>query len=344
MTTVSAVRGAAVLPLILLATACAQQGGPTGPAAPRYPGDAVVLRIDHTGGFVSPEHLATRLPIVTVYGDGRVIMQGPTLLRHPAPALPNVQVVALSPAEVDRIVERAREAGVGTAGDLGRPSVTDVPATRFSLRGPTGVEETTVEALDVTGPAEAGLNAGQRAAREKLRTFAQSLSDATAVEGGAPAVVDPSAVPGGVSAVPGGSSATPDGAPAGRGGPAAAPGGVSAGGGGPAAAPGGASTAPPQPYRPTAVAAVAQPWVADAEAGRQPEVAWPGPALPGAPLSASTGLTCVTVTGEQVKPLLDAAATANVLTPWVSEGKRWRVTLRPLLPDETDCASLAGAR
>ncbi|TDC82010.1 hypothetical protein E1193_13190 [Micromonospora sp. KC606] len=286
--TVSAVRGAAVLPLILLATtACAQQDDPAGAAAPTYPGDAVVLRIEHTGGFVTPADLATRLPTVTVYGDGRMITQGPVVLRYPGPALPNVQVVTLSADEVGRLVERARAAGVGTAGDLGTPPVTDVPATRFALRGPTGVEETTVEALDVVGP-EAGLSAGQRAAREKLRAFAQSLTDAPAAGGG--------------------------------------------------------SAEPSQPYQPTAVAAVAQPWVADAEAGRQPEVVWPGPALPGAPLGATTGLSCVTVTGDRVKPLLDAAATANAVTPWVSDGKRWRVTLRPLLPDETDCGSLTATR
>ncbi|MEV4480214.1 hypothetical protein [Micromonospora coxensis] len=288
MTTVSSLRAAAVLPLILLATACAAQddgGADDRPDPSAYPADAVVLRIDHIGGFVSTTMLATRLPRVAVYGDGRMITEGPTVLRYPGPALPNVQVTKLDAGEVARIAERARAAGVGTAGDLGSPPVTDVPTTRFALLGATGVEETTVEALDVVD-AEAGLSADQRAAREKLRAFARSLTDAATA----------------------GASATPS------------------------------------PYRPTAVAAVAQPWVANDEAGRQAEVAWPGPGLPGAPLGTSGDLRCVTVTGEQARQVLDAAATANAATPWTSGGKRWTVALRPLLPDETDCGDLATAR
>ncbi|SCG48522.1 hypothetical protein [Micromonospora halophytica] len=288
MTTVSAVRGVAVLPLILLVTACAPQddgGAGDRPAAPAYPGDAVVLRIDHIGGFVTPAALATRLPRVTVYGDGRMITEGPVALRYPAPALPNVQVTTLDAGAVARLVERARAAGVGTADDLGTPPVTDVPTTRFALLGATGVEETTVEALDMV-EAEGGLSADQRAAREKLRAFARSLTDAAT----------------------GGGSATPS------------------------------------PYRPTAVAAVAEPWVANDEAGEQVEVAWPGPDLPGAPLGTAGDLSCVTVTGERVRQVLDAAATANAATPWASGGKRWTVTFRPLLPDEADCGDLATAR
>ncbi|MGB2567838.1 hypothetical protein ACPFP2_05205 [Micromonospora citrea] len=288
MTTVSAVRGVAVLPLVLLATACAgQDDGDAGtrPAAPAYPGDAVVLRIDHIGGFVTPATLATRLPSVAVYGDGRMITEGPVTLRYPGPALPNVQVTKLDAGEVARIVEQARAAGVGTAGDLGTPPVTDVPTTRFALLGATGVEETTAEALDMV-EAETGLSAAQRAAREKLRAFARSLTDTATTQDGA------------------------------------------------------ATT----PYRPTALAAVAEPWVANDEAGRQAEVAWPGPALPGAPLGTAGDLSCVTVSGEQVQQVLDAAAGANAATPWTSGGKRWTLTLRPLLPDEADCGDLATAR
>ncbi|MBQ1075722.1 hypothetical protein KBX06_21550 [Micromonospora sp. C31] len=286
MTTLSVIRWAALLPLALLATACAQQDdgvGDAGPATPTYPSDAVVLRIEQTGGFVTPAAAVTRLPIVTVYGDGRMITQGPTVLVYPGPALPNVQVTDLDAGQVEQLAERARAAGVGSAGDLGSPQVTDVPATRFTLRGAVGVEETTVEALNVPG-SDTGLTAEQQAARKKLRDFAASVPD-LALESGAKT----------------------------------------------------------QPYRPTAVAAVAEPWVANDGAGKQDEVAWPGPDLPGKPVG-TTGLSCVTVNGEQVPRLLDAAATANAATPWTSGGKRWTVTLRPLLPDETGCGDLTSAR
>ncbi|MER7168434.1 hypothetical protein ABT336_20495 [Micromonospora sp. NPDC000207] len=288
MTNLSGVRAAAVLPLFLLAlAACAAEPGDTSGDAreggpPSYGADEVVLRIDQEGGFVMPTALVTRLPNVSVYGDGRIVTEGPVVAKYPGPALPNVQVTTVDAEKVTRLVEQAREAGVGTAADLGAPPVADVPSTRFTVRGATGVEETEVQALDV----DSGLTADQVAAREKLRTFAQSLIDT---------------------------------------GQAAGTGGTKA-------------------YQPTAVAAVVTPWTADEAAGEQPKVAWPGPKLPGAPLAPGVDLSCVTVTGDQVRPLLDAAGKANAATPWTSGGKSWTVALRPLLPDETDCADLAAAR
>ncbi|MBM7085334.1 hypothetical protein [Micromonospora humidisoli] len=275
----------AVVPVVLLTAACAgQDGAGVAPdAAPlTLPADVAVLRIDQTGGFVRPETNVTRLPSVSVYSDGRVITQGPTILSYPGPALPNLQVRTVSAAEVTRLVEQARAAGVGSPVDVGTPTITDVTTTRFTIRETVGSEQLEVYALgEATGP-EAGLTPAQQAAREKLRTFADKLTD-----------------------------------------------------------PGNAAT---QSYQPTAIAAVAAPWVATPETAKQPRVAWPGPALPGASLGAGLDLGCVTVTGDAVKQLIDAAGRANAATAWTSGGKPWAVTLRPLLPDETDCASLSAGR
>ncbi|KXK59321.1 hypothetical protein AWW66_24940 [Micromonospora rosaria] len=293
MTTLSGVRAAAVvLPLLLLTAACAQQNesaSDTGSGETSYPADAVVLRVDHTGGFVTPAMLAGRLPTVSVYGDGRVITQGSTTMIYPGPALPNLQVATLSAEEVAKLVDRARAAGVGSAADLGQPPVADAPSTRFTLRGATGTEETEVYALAEAADADTGLTADQRAARDKLRGFAESLGVPTAV-------TDQAAAP-----------AT-------------------------------------KPYTPTAIAAIVEPWVDPGDGLKQPEVAWPGPALPGAALGTVENLTCVTVTGTAVQQVLDAAASASQATPWTSGGKSWTVHLRPLLPDETDCGDLASAR
>ncbi|MEV2237190.1 hypothetical protein [Micromonospora sp. NPDC049891] len=284
----------AVVPLLLLTSAaCGQQAGGVvsgGEDAPErsYSVETVVFRMDHTGGFVTPAMLATRLPAISVYGDGRVITPGPVPMIYPGPALPNLQVGTISAAEVDELVKAARAAGVGGAADLGTPPVSDAPSTRFTILGDNGVEEFEVYALAESGGVETGLTADQRAGRDKLRTFAESL---TAESG-----------------------------------------------------PLGAAQADQQPYAPTAVAAVAEPWVANSEAGQQPEVVWPGPALPGADLGEGVGLGCVTVTGDEAQQVLDAAAAANAATPWASAGKRWTVTLRPLLPDETDCGDLATNR
>ena len=289
----------AVVPLLLLASAaCGQQAGAdgagdSGTPEKSYSADTVVFRMDHVGGFTTPAMLATRLPAVSVYGDGRVITQGPVTLIYPGPALPNLQLGKISTAELENLIKAAREAGVGSVSDLGNPPVADVPSTRFTVFDGTKTEQLEVYALEIgaadLGPgADQGVTAEQQAAREKLRAFADSLT----------------------------------------------------GGSGPL----GTATSDTQAYTPTAVAAVAEPYLANTEAGEQPEVAWPGPALPGADLNKDLGLGCVTATGEQARQVLAAAATANAATPWASEGKRWTVTLRPLLPDETDCGDLASKR
>jgi hypothetical protein len=94
-----------------------------------------------------------------------------------------------------------------------------------------------------------------------------------------------------------------------------------------------------QPYRPTAVAGVAQRWV-KVGSHEQPERAWPGPTLPGKPFDMASEMSCVLVTGDAVKAVLDAARDAHGSTPWLSGGQRWLLHVRPLLPDESGCADL----
>jgi hypothetical protein len=94
-------------------------------------------------------------------------------------------------------------------------------------------------------------------------------------------------------------------------------------------------------YVPDAVAAVAAPWTDPGDGLAPPEVAWPGPALPGEPADGPLDAGCVTATGDQAQALLAAADSANAATPWVTaDGTRWSVLFRPLLPDESGCADL----
>jgi hypothetical protein len=96
-------------------------------------------------------------------------------------------------------------------------------------------------------------------------------------------------------------------------------------------------------YRPEVLAAVVRPWVDPQDDLEHPELPWPGPPLPGEPLGGLPEQTCVTVTGDQLDPVLAAARQANAATPWVgADGSRWSVTFRPLLPHETGCADLLG--
>lgn len=76
---------------------------------------------------------------------------------------------------------------------------------------------------------------------------------------------------------------------------------------------------------------------------QQQEVAWPVStplATFGEQVEGLPDLRCGVVTGadlEVLRPLLDDA---NELTPWTSEGDKYRLTLRPLLPDESGCPTL----
>jgi hypothetical protein len=46
---------------------------------------------------------------------------------------------------------------------------------------------------------------------------------------------------------------------------------------------------------------------------------------------------CGVVGGDDWTAVHELAASANALTPWVSDGTRYGITFRPLLPDETGC-------
>jgi hypothetical protein len=94
----------------------------------------------------------------------------------------------------------------------------------------------------------------------------------------------------------------------------------------------------PEPYEAPALLVVHRPWDSG-DVIDEAERAWPGPAFPVRP--DAWGLSCVAVIGEELDAVLTAAADATTATPWLADGQRYRVWLRPLLPGETSCA-LAG--
>ncbi|WP_035740536.1 hypothetical protein [Parafrankia elaeagni] len=330
MMTLRGARLAAVaLPLFLTAAACAgdttgsdslRGAGPALTGAPGNPGtpvgsgvdDTAVLRVDLVGGFVTPQILAARLPVVSVYPGGQVISEGPQVAIFPAPALPNVQLRRIAPADVQRLVGRAVAAGVGAGRDYGEPPVTDVPSTRFTVRTPEGVRTTEVRAL-----AEAdgtGLTAEQQNARRDIQELLDALTDLPGTIGDTgpyvPTAVAAIAAPL-VSDCPAGGVQPVN--PSGGAAPAGPSGGVQ----------------PP-----------------DSCGGGLPlpvEQAWPGPELPGEPLAEGLDVGCVAVRGTDATVLLAAARTAVDTTPWTSGGRRWTADFRPLLPDESGCADLRAA-
>ena len=159
----------AVLALLALAAGCAGTGGdaagrPT--PVPAGPG-RLVLEVEHVGGFTTPEAQAARVPLVAVYGDGRVVAPGAQIEIYPPPALPPLQVWRLDADGVQAVVDRAVAAGVTGSGDLGSPPVADAPATRFTLVTDEGTAVREVEALFEL-PEDFGLTPEQQAARGEL--------------------------------------------------------------------------------------------------------------------------------------------------------------------------------
>lgn len=167
---------------LLLAAGCAgeESGGGGEPGAGdgfSYSGDEMVLRVEYTGGgFPVPGATLTPLPAITIYGDGRVITEGPQLLVYPGPALPNLLVRQISPTDAAALADRALDTGVGTGFDFGHPGITDQAATRFTVLTQVGPQSSEVYALEYTND-DAALTEEQRTAREQLRELLAALSD-----------------------------------------------------------------------------------------------------------------------------------------------------------------------
>jgi hypothetical protein len=186
MTTNRGLMTAVAVPLLLLG-ACARPGvageaGAPGSAAPVTESTttdpaAVALRVEYRGGFVPAETIPSRLPLFSVYADGRAITEGPVTLIYPGPALPNLQEIKLSEAQVRELTAAAVEAGVRSGADFGTPGVADIPSTRISVVTAGGEQAVEVMALSQASPDDTSLTAAQQAARKKLTEFIGSLHE-----------------------------------------------------------------------------------------------------------------------------------------------------------------------
>ena len=100
-------RPAALLAIAAVAVACVGSAGAAGstPSPKPVDPDKVIFRVSWEGGFVTPETLLARLPVVVVYADGRVITQGPVPMIYPGTVHaepPGADAVAGSPRPPDR--------------------------------------------------------------------------------------------------------------------------------------------------------------------------------------------------------------------------------------------------
>ena len=94
----------------------------------------VVIRMATGGGFVPIEYNYTMVPEFTIYGDGRIIVTGPTTLEYPGKALPNLQTTVVSEEVLQAMLAAAKEAKLFQNGvDYGTPGVTDVGTTTITI-------------------------------------------------------------------------------------------------------------------------------------------------------------------------------------------------------------------
>ncbi len=173
---------AAAVPLFLLA-ACAQPGAtsaaapgsgtPESASASPRSGDDLVARVESYGGFVPPDRTVGSLPALSIYADGRVITEGPVPAIYPGPALPNLQVLMLSPDQIAQLTKEATDAGVRPGTDFGQPNVADAPTTRVTV----GDQSVAVVALNEAQAKDPMLTAAQQSARTKLAGFVKKLTD-----------------------------------------------------------------------------------------------------------------------------------------------------------------------
>jgi hypothetical protein len=179
-------RAAAIAAAGLLATllgACAAgatspPGSPTGDTIlhPTGAGD-LVLRHQEVGGFVAPQALLARYPVISVYGDGTVITVGPIDAIFPGPALPNLVATRLTEAGLQRLLVAAGLAGLlGPDAQFPANGIADATTAQFTVIAAGSRHVISAYALREAAPGMEGGPAAA-AARAKLRTFADALGD-----------------------------------------------------------------------------------------------------------------------------------------------------------------------
>ncbi|GGC02269.1 hypothetical protein GCM10010972_14010 [Cellulomonas carbonis] len=297
-------------------------GTPTADGAP-------LLQVSHGGGFVPRGWDFARVPELTVYDDGRAVVQGPMIEIYPQPLLPNLQLHELSADDVDALVEQAREAGLlAEAPDYGMPPIADAGATTLVLTVDGESYTHTAEALGLGEEVGDALDEQQVVARQALAGFIADANDLVA-SSGEPTELPletfavmawPAEVPVLDPSLEGGDGAE-GGADASEGG--ATEGGATDGGGVDGSAPS-EGTADDEPVEQGSM---------PSEIERQ-VLPWP------VPTSLADAEQCVVVEGDEAATLLETLRGANQLTMWEQDGVTYEAAIRPLLPHEDGCDGL----
>jgi hypothetical protein len=124
--------------------------------------------------------VAEGVPEISVYGDGQVITTTPVPKTGRQPAVPGVELRHIGQDDVQALVRRAVEAGVGSGADLGTLEAVDgsmdASTTLITVRTASG-GLVTAKAPGLGYGHESGLTGAQRQARQKLADLIAALED-----------------------------------------------------------------------------------------------------------------------------------------------------------------------
>jgi hypothetical protein len=135
----------------------------------------VVLRVSTGGGFVSPSTNLRSVPQFTLYGDGTIIVTGPTIMIYPGAALPNLQTTKVSEETVRAILSAVQEAGLfDPTFDYGQPGITDQATTTITIDVDGKKCESSIYALGADGAG--GLTMEQQQARAAVDELVGKLN------------------------------------------------------------------------------------------------------------------------------------------------------------------------
>jgi len=129
-----------ILGISLLTAACTGAGASGSPGATPVPhynvatgSDQLVLRITSGGGLGPMNVLLTQTPWFALYGDGRIVVRGPATESYPGPLLPNLRQIQVTPAEIQKILAAADQAGLlGPDASFNATDIFDASSTSFT--------------------------------------------------------------------------------------------------------------------------------------------------------------------------------------------------------------------
>jgi len=149
--------------------------------------DDIVVRLRYVGGFAPPSAHVLDLPVISIYGDGTVIVPGAVPAIYPGPALPNLQRATITPAGMQILLEAAREAGLlGPDAHYDMAGIMDASSSEFTVNADGSIHTISAYALFEGGgrePQNPGADPAVTEARARLLTFQNQLGNLEALLG-----------------------------------------------------------------------------------------------------------------------------------------------------------------